>query len=109
MQGSVPLDHRKFSRRSPAAPAHSARASRARPTTRRAAHGPRRRRTNVPGSDSRRGTGGAAVNTPTFSFTRPAASERVGQGSRAQAVVPFAALPHDIVADPRLSPTDLRV
>ena len=45
----------------------------------------------------------------------PAADPRTGrgecapQGTQYHTGVPFAALPHDIAADPRLSPTDLRV
>src|SRR5512135_1472619 len=113
MQGSVPLHHRKFFRRSPTL--RPARARRPRPTARRAADGPRRRGADVPGPDSRRGTGGAAVNSPTFRYPMPAADPRTGRGESAprgaqyHTGVPFAALPHDIAADPRLTPTDLRV
>ena len=45
----------------------------------------------------------------------PAADPRTGrgegahQGTQHHTGVPFAALPHDIAADPRLTPTDLRV
>jgi hypothetical protein len=55
------------------------------------------------------------VNFPTPGHPAPAARSRTGQGSRplpgtqCKTSVPFAALPHDIVSDPRLSPTDLRV
>src|SRR5512133_4036077 len=113
MQGSVPLHHRKFFRRS--STLRPARARRPRPTARRAAHGPRRRCADVPSPDSRRGTGGAAVNSPTFRYPMPAADPRTGRGegpprgTQHHTGVPFAALPHDIAADPRLSPTDLRV
>ena len=52
------------------------------------------------------------MNSPTFRFPLPAADPRTGQGSSAPSgrpPVPFAALPHDIISDPRLTPTDLRV
>jgi DNA-binding MarR family transcriptional regulator len=55
------------------------------------------------------------VNSPTFRYPMPAADPRTGRGESAprgtqyHTGVPFAALPHDIAADPRLSPTDLRV
>jgi hypothetical protein len=55
------------------------------------------------------------VNCSTTCFTTPAADPRTGRGERAprgtpyHTAVPFAALPHDIAADPRLRPTDLRV
>src|SRR5512135_127134 len=111
MQGPVGTHHRKFFRRSPTL--RPARARRPRPTPRRAADGPRRRRPDVPGPDSRRGTGGAdAVNSPTFRYPMPAADPRTGRGEcvhQRRQTVGFAALPHDIAADPRLSPTDLRV
>ena len=62
------------------------------------------------------GNGGSdAVNSPTFRYPMPAADPRTGRGERAprgthyHTGVPFAALPHDIAADPRLTPTDLRV
>jgi Helix-turn-helix domain len=45
------------------------------------------------------------VNFPTTRATNPAATKRDGPGGFA----PFAALPHAIAADPRLSPTDVRV
>src|SRR5512135_389301 len=108
MQGSVPLHHRKFFRRSPTL--RPARARRPRPTARRAADGPRRRGADVPGPDSRRGTGGAAVNSPTFRFPLPAADPRTGRrdsalpqrpGTQTQCL-PFAALPHALRKDPRL-------
>jgi Helix-turn-helix domain len=55
------------------------------------------------------------VNCSTTRCTTPAADPRTGRGECAprgtqyHTGVPFAALPHDIAADPRLSPTDLRV
>ena len=55
------------------------------------------------------------MNCPTTRCTMPAADPRTGRGESAprgtqyHTGVPFAALPHDIAADPRLSPTDLRV
>jgi hypothetical protein len=49
------------------------------------------------------------VNASTTRGTLPAAATRAGRGSAAPAGRPFAALPHDIAADPRLSPTDVRV
>src|SRR5512135_2587472 len=113
MQGPVGTQHGKFFRRSPTL--RPARARRPRPTPRRAADGPRRRGADVPGPVTRRGTGGAAVNSPTFRYPMPAADPRTGRGESAprgtqyHTAVPFAALPHDIAADPRLSPTDLRV
>jgi hypothetical protein len=45
------------------------------------------------------------VNSPTTRCTMPAEAKRPGKGQSA----PFAALPHDIASDPRLSPTDVRV
>src|SRR5512132_4468489 len=113
MQGPVGTHHSKFFRHSPDTTLRPARARRPRPTPRRAADGPRRRGADVPGPDSRRGTGGAeTVNSPTFRYPMPAADPRTGQGECAhqrRQTVGFAALPHDIAADPRLSPTDLRV
>src|SRR5512135_2057533 len=102
MQGSVPLHHRKFFRRSPDTTLRPARARRPRPTARRAADGPRRRRPDVPGPDRRRGTGGATVNCPTTRCTTPVAAPRTGRGE--------SALPNDpgldaILADPNLSST----
>src|SRR5512135_3598400 len=116
MQGPVPLHHRKFFRRSHT-PSHPAYGASSRPTSSRAAGGPRRRGADVPGPDRRRGTGGAeTVNSPTSSSTAPAATPRTGRresalpppGAKTQSL-PFAAIPHHIAADPRLSPTDLRV
>ena len=52
------------------------------------------------------------MNSPTFRYPMPAAAPRTGRGEGAhqrRQTVGFAALPHDIAADPRLSPTDLRV
>jgi len=55
------------------------------------------------------------VNCSTTRCTTPAAAPRTGrgegapQGAQYHTAVPFAALPHDIAADPRLRPTDLRV
>ena len=55
------------------------------------------------------------MNSPTFRYPMPATDPRTGRGesaprgTRYHTGVPFAALPHDIAADPRLSPTDLRV
>ena len=55
------------------------------------------------------------MNCPTTRCSTPAAAPRTGRGESApwgtqsKASVPFAAIPHDIAADPRLSPTDLRV
>ena len=75
---------------------------------------PTRRRRSRPGYAP--GNGGAAVNcSPTFGTPMPAADPRTGRGESAprgtqyHTGVPFAALPHDIAADPRLTPTDLRV
>src|SRR5512135_3392627 len=115
MQGPVRSHHRKFFRDSHAATLQLARARRPRPTACRAADGHHRRRPNIPGPAPRRGTGGAAVNFPTPGHPAPAPRSRTGHGSRPlpatqrKTSVPFAALPHDIAADPRLSPTDLRV
>ena len=52
------------------------------------------------------------MNCSTFRYPMPAADPRTGRGESAhqrRQTVGFAALPHDIAADPRLSPTDLRV
>jgi hypothetical protein len=55
------------------------------------------------------------VNCPTTRGNTPDADPRTGRGesvprgTQYHTGVPFAALPHDIAADPRLSPTDLRV
>ncbi|MBV8230733.1 MAG: helix-turn-helix domain-containing protein, partial [Planctomycetaceae bacterium] len=55
------------------------------------------------------------MNCSTTRCTTPAAAPRTGRGEGAppgaqyHTAVPFAALPHDIAADPRLRPTDLRV
>jgi DNA-binding Lrp family transcriptional regulator len=55
------------------------------------------------------------VNYPIPRSIPPAANSRIGRGESAQThgaktpIIPFAALPHDIVADPRLTPTDVRV
>ena len=55
------------------------------------------------------------MNCSTTRCTTPAADPRTGRGESAprgaqyHTGVPFAALPHDIAADPRLTPTDLRV
>ena len=55
------------------------------------------------------------MNCPTTRCSTPAAAPRIGRGECAargtqyKTSIPFAAIPHDIAADPRLSPTDLRV
>jgi DNA-binding MarR family transcriptional regulator len=58
------------------------------------------------------------VNSPTIRYPTPAADLRTGRGESAlprpdlgakTQSLPFAAIPHHIAADPRLSPTDLRV
>ena len=52
------------------------------------------------------------MNSSTFRYPMPAADPRTGRGEgrhQRRQTVGFAALPHDIAADPRLSPTDLRV
>jgi DNA-binding MarR family transcriptional regulator len=58
------------------------------------------------------------VNCPTIRYPSPAAAPRTGRGESAlprpdsgtkTQSLPFAAIPHHIAADPRLSPTDLRV
>jgi len=55
------------------------------------------------------------VNFPTSGYPAPTAAPRIGRGESAprgtqsKTSIPFAAIPHDIAADPRLSPTDLRV
>ena len=55
------------------------------------------------------------MNCPTTRCSTPAAAPRTGRGESAprgtqyKTSIPFAAIPHDIAADPRLSPTDLRV
>ena len=55
------------------------------------------------------------MNCPTTRCSTPAAAPRIGRGESAprgtqsKTRIPFAAIPHDIAADPRLSPTDLRV
>src|SRR5512135_3369698 len=109
MQGPVGTHRRKFFRRSPTL--RTARARSPRPTARPAAHGPRRRRPQVPGPDSRRGTGRAdAVNSPTTRHASPAAIPRTGRGESApphpdqgtKIQLPFAALPHQLRKDPRL-------
>ena len=60
------------------------------------------------------GKGGAAVNSPTSgAHTGRGPAGRTGGsapwGTQYKTSIPFAAIPHDIAADPRLSPTDLRV
>src|SRR5512135_1711942 len=76
-----------------------------------AAHGSCRRRSNVPGPDSRRRTGGATVNCPTTRCSTPDAATRTGRGASVLPrpdrgtkphPLPFAALPHDLRKDPRL-------
>ena len=89
-----------------------ARARRPRPTPRRAADGPRRRRADVPGPVTRRGTGGASRELSHLQVPDAGRgpADRTGGGAHQYArPCPFAALPHDIAADPRLTPTDLRV
>ena len=55
------------------------------------------------------------MNCPTTGYPTPAAAPRTGwgksapRGTQCKTSIPFAAIPHDIAADPRLSPTDLRV
>ena len=55
------------------------------------------------------------MNSTTFRYSMPAADPRTGRGESAprgthyHTGVPFAALPHDVAADRRLTPTDLRV
>ncbi len=55
------------------------------------------------------------MNCPTTRCSTPAAAPRIGRGESApggtqyKTSIPFAAIAHDITADPRLSPTDLRV
>ena len=52
------------------------------------------------------------MNSPTFRYPMPAADPRTGKEPGAPSMrppVPFAAIPHDVAADPRLTPTDLRV
>ena len=55
------------------------------------------------------------MNCPTTRYSTPAAAPRTGWGESApwgtqsKTSIPFAAIPHDIAADPRLSPTDVRV
>src|SRR5512135_3322051 len=115
MQESVGIHHRKFFRGSHDKTLHPARARRTRPTSRRVAGGPDRHRADVPGPDRCRGTGGATVNCPTTRCSTPDAAPRTGRGESAprgtqgKTSVPFAAIPHDIAAGPRLTPTDLRV
>src|SRR6266511_1469811 len=41
------------------------------------------RRADVPGPVTRRGTGGATVNSPTFRYPMPAADPRTGRGESA--------------------------
>src|SRR3974377_804530 len=115
MQGPVRFLHRNFFRRSHGATLRHAYARGEGPPPRRAEGRARRFRPRVPGPDRRRGTGGAAVNSPTSWYPAPAAAPRIGRGESAprgtqyKTSIPFAAIPHDIAADPRLSPTDLRV
>ena len=115
MQGPVRFLHRDFFRRSHDATLRPAHARGEGPPPRRAEGRARRFRPRVPGPDRRRGTGGAAVNSPTTGYPAPAAAPRTGRGKSAprgtqsKTSIPFAAIPHDIAADPRLSPTDLRV
>ena len=51
------------------------------------------------------------MNSSTSSFITPAATLRTGwgegvpRGTQSKTSIPFAAIPHDIAADPRLSPT----
>ena len=55
------------------------------------------------------------MNCPTTRYSTPAAAPRTGwgesapRGTQSKTSIPFAAIPHDIAADPRLSPTDVRV
>ena len=55
------------------------------------------------------------MNCPTTRYSTPATNPWTGwgesapRGSQSKTSIPFAAIPHDIAADPRLSPTDLRV
>src|SRR5512135_3392537 len=49
------------------------------------------------------------MTPPTTSNHSPAATGAYAAAPTKRQTVPFAALPHDIAADPRLSPTDLRV
>src|SRR5512135_351239 len=113
MQGPLRSLHRNFSPRCHNATLRPALASR--PCL------PRSRVTDdlscphVPSPAPCRGTGGAAVNCPTTRYSTPAAAPRTGWGDSAprrtqpKTSIPFAAIPHDIAADPRLSSTDLRV
>src|SRR5512135_3349059 len=115
MQGPVRFLHRDFFRRSHDATLRHAYARGEGPPPCRAEGRARRFRPRVPGPDRRRGTGGAAVNCPTTRCSTPAAAPRIGRGESAprgtqsKTSIPFAAIPHDIAADPRLSSTDLRV
>ena len=55
------------------------------------------------------------MNFPTSGYSTPAAAPRTSRresaprGTQYKTSIPFAAIPHDIAADLRLSPTDLRV
>ena len=51
------------------------------------------------------------MNCFTTGYRAPAAAPRTGRGESAprRTSIPFAAIPHDIAADPRLSATDVRV
>ncbi|MGO9599168.1 MAG: helix-turn-helix domain-containing protein [Isosphaeraceae bacterium] len=55
------------------------------------------------------------MNCPTTRCSTPAVVLRAGwgegvpRGTQSKTSIPFAAIPHDIAADPRLSPTDVRV
>ena len=52
------------------------------------------------------------MNCPTTRYSTPAAADRMGEvarGTLSKTSIPFAAIPHDIAADPRLSSTDVRV
>ena len=114
MQGPVRFLHRDFFRRSHDATLRHAYARGEGPPPRRAEGRARRFRPRVPGPDRRRGTGGAAVNFPTSGYPhrpRPRGSdgESAPRGTQDKTQsLPFAAIPHDIAADPRLSPTGPR-
>src|SRR5512135_3511024 len=113
MQGPLRSLHRNFSPRCHNATLRPALASRPCPPRSPVADDPRC--PGVPSPAPYRGTGGAAVNCSTTRYSTPAAAPRIGWGegaprkAQSKTSIPFAAIPHDIAADPRLSPTDLRV
>src|SRR5512135_2393446 len=113
MQGPLRSLHRNFSPRCHNATLRPALASRPCPPRSPVADDPSC--PGVPSPAPCQGTGGAAVNCPTTRCSTPAAAPRTGwgesvpRGTQSKTSIPFAAIPHDIAADPRLSSTDVRM